>query len=103
MVVDADHHLALAAAHGLGHRLVLLKAEGDAIAFSLPVGRVRIEEGMGTVILGQALQPGQVLHQGAGSQAQMGGREVLLDAEKVDRWRGGGRAKALPFNLPPKA
>lgn len=38
VVIDADHHPALAAPHEVGHALVLLEREVDSIAGGLPVG-----------------------------------------------------------------
>lgn len=46
VVVDADHHLALAPTHEVGHVLVLLEGEVDAIAGSLPLRRVHVKEGV---------------------------------------------------------
>jgi len=50
MVVDADHHLALATSHKVGHALVVLKRKVDAIALCLPVRRVHVVEGVGPVV-----------------------------------------------------
>lgn len=66
VVVDADHHLALAAAHGLGQLLVLVEVERHAVAFGLPVRWVGIKEGMRAVVAFQALLPRQVLDIGTG-------------------------------------
>lgn len=37
VIIDADHHLALAAPHEVGHSLVVVEGEVDAVAGGLPV------------------------------------------------------------------
>lgn len=50
MIVDTDHHPALAPPHEVGHPLVLLEWEVDAIARGLPVRRVHVEERVRSVV-----------------------------------------------------
>ncbi|MNC78477.1 hypothetical protein D3C75_1306960 [compost metagenome] len=80
MVVNADHHPALATAHEVGHAFVVLKRKVHAVAGGLPIRRVHVMEGVGSVIAFGAFQPRQIFHVGTG-QALPGGREVLLDAQ----------------------
>jgi len=65
MIVDADHHPTLAPAHEVGHALVLLDGEVDAIAGSLPIRRVHVEERVCSIIALGAGEPGQTLDIGA--------------------------------------
>ncbi len=98
VIVNADHHLAFATAHELGHPFVVLEWEVNAIAGGLPVRRVHVVEGVGTVIALSAFKPGEVFDVGAG-QALPGGREVFLDPQQVDGRAGGGGAEGLPGDL----
>ena len=66
VIVDADHHLAAAAPHDRSHRLVLVQLERDAVAFYLPIGRIKVKERVGPVVALDALLPVQVLDRGAG-------------------------------------
>lgn len=94
IVVDADHHPALAPAHELGHSLVIIEQEIHAVAGRFPVRRVHVMEGVRTVVAFCAFEPGQVFHVGAG-QALPGGGQVLLDPQQVDGRAGGGGAEGL--------
>ena len=79
VVVDADHHFAFAAAHEVGHPFIVLERKVHAVAGGLPVRRIHIVEGVGTVVAFRAFKPGEVFDVGAG-QALPCGREVFLDA-----------------------
>lgn len=79
MIVDADHHLSFAPAHEVGHPFVVLKRKVDAIAGGLPVRRIHVMEGVGTVVAFRTFKPGEIFDVGAG-QALPRGREVFLDA-----------------------
>lgn len=61
VVVDADHHLALAAPHELGHALVVLERKVDAVAGGLPIRWVHIVERVHSIITLGTVLPGQVL------------------------------------------
>ena len=98
MVVDADHHPALAATHEVGHSLVVLEREVHAVAGGLPVRGVHVMEGMGTVIAFGAFKPGKVFDVGTG-QALPGGREVFLNPQQVDGRASGRGAERLPCDL----
>lgn len=98
VVVDADHYLALAAAHEVGHPFVALERKVDAIAGGLPVRRIHVVERVGTIVAFSAFKPGEVFDVGAG-QALPRGREVFLDAQQVDGRGGGRRAESLPGDL----
>lgn len=98
VVIDADHHLPLAAPHEVGHTLVVLEGEIHPIALGLPVRRVHVEKGVRPVIPLGTVQPGQILDVDAG-QALPGGREVLFDPQQVDGRRRRGRAERLPGHL----
>ncbi|MNR59497.1 hypothetical protein D3C85_1807630 [compost metagenome] len=50
VVVDAYHHLAFTAAHEVGHPFIVLKRKVHPIAGGLPVRRVHVVKGMGTVV-----------------------------------------------------
>ena len=79
VVVNADHHLALAATHEIGHALVLLEGEVDAVAGGLPVWGIHIEKRVCSIVALGAGEPGQVLDVGAGEALPRGGK-VLLNA-----------------------
>lgn len=83
MVIDADHHLAFAAPHEVGHPLVILERKVHAIASGLPVRRVHVMKGMGSVVAFGAFQPGKVFDVGA-RQALPGSREVFFNPQQVD-------------------
>ncbi|MCY1464285.1 hypothetical protein D9M71_822870 [compost metagenome] len=57
MVVDANHHLALAATHEIGHPLVVLERKIHPIASGLPIRRVHVVKGMSAVVTFGALEP----------------------------------------------
>lgn len=59
VIVDADHYPALAAPHEVGHPLVLLEREVDAVAGGLPVRRVHVEERVRSIVALGAIEPGQ--------------------------------------------
>lgn len=98
VIVDADHHLALATAHEVGHALVLLEGKVHPVASGLPIRRVHVEERVRSIIALGAGEPGQVLDIGAGEALPRGG-QVLLDAQKVDGRTGGGGTERLPRDL----
>ncbi|MNE19827.1 hypothetical protein D3C80_1129240 [compost metagenome] len=98
MVVDADHHLALAAAHEVRHAFVFLEREIHAIAGGLPVRRVHVEERVRSIIAFGASEPGQVLDVGAG-EALPGSRQILFDAQQVDGRPSGGSTECLSGDL----
>lgn len=98
VVVDADHHLALAPSHEVGHPLVLLEGEVHAIAGGLPVRRVHVEEGVRSIVALRAGEPGQVLDIGTGEALPCGG-QILLDAQQVDGRSGGSGTERLPRDL----
>ena len=58
MIVDADHNLAFAATHEVSHPFVILERKIHPIASGLPVGRVHVVKGMGTVVAFGAFKPG---------------------------------------------
>ena len=58
---------------------------------------------MGPVVAVDAGGPVELLYIGAGCQAQVGGGEVLFDAQQVDRRGGCGRAEGLASHLAAKA
>ena len=62
MVVDAEHHPALASAHKFGYPFVVLKTKLDPIPRHLPVRRVHIVEGMRPVITLGAFIPRQIFY-----------------------------------------
>lgn len=78
IVVDADHNLTFALAHEVSHPLVIPKRKIHTIAGGLPVRRVDVVKGMGTIIALRVFQPGEVFDVGT-RQALLGGREVFLD------------------------
>lgn len=88
MVVDADHDLPFATSHELGDALIVFKGKIHAIACRLPVRRIHVVKGVGTVVALSAVQPRKVLNVGAG-QPLPSGRQVFFDAQQVD-CRGGG-------------
>ena len=102
MVVDADHHLAFATAHEIGHPFVVFEREIHAIAGSLPVRRIHVVERVGTVVAFSAFKPGKIFDVGAG-QALPRSRQVLLDPQQVDGRAGRCSAKRLPCNLASKS
>lgn len=98
VVVDADHHLALAAAHEVGHALVLFEGEVHAVTGSLPIRRVHVEERVRSIIALSAGEPGQVLDVGAG-EALPRGEKVFLNAQQVDSWPSSCCTEGLPGDL----
>ena len=99
VVVQAQNGLAFQSPHQLGHLLVLSEFKLHAITGRLPVRRVQVKQCVRPVISLHALVPVQVFDVGSG-QSQVRGRQVLLDAHQVERWRGDGRAPVLPVDLP---
>ena len=99
VIVDADHHLALAAAHEVSHPLIVLEREIHAVTGGLPVRRVHIEEGVRAVVFCNANIPRKVLDGGA-RQTEVRRREVLLDPTQVDDGSRGGGTEVLTSNLP---
>ena len=79
VVVDADHHFAFTPTHEVGHPLIVLKRKVHAITSGLPVRRIHVVEGVGTVVAFGAFKPGKVFDVGAGQALPRGG-EVLFDA-----------------------
>lgn len=65
MVIDADHYLPLAAAHEVGHPLVLFEQEVHAVALGLPVRRVHVMKGVRAIVALNALKPRQILNIGS--------------------------------------
>lgn len=51
VVVDATHHLALAAPHEIGHQLIVLKGEVHYIASGLPVKRIHAVKGARPIVI----------------------------------------------------
>ena len=100
VVVDGEDRLAFHGPHVLGHEVVLLDAEGDAVTFGLPVRRVQEEECAGPVVLLDALLPVEVLDVTPG-QPHVGLAQVLLDPGEVEsgRTRGCG-AEGAAVDLP---
>ena len=82
MVVDADHHLAFATAHEIGHPLIVFERKVHAIASGLPVRRVHVMKGMGAVVTFSAFKPGKIFDVGTG-QTLPSGREVFLDRSRL--------------------
>lgn len=72
VVVDANHHLAFAAPHEVGHALVVFERKVHAIAGGLPVRWVHIVKGVGTVVAFGAFQPGEILDVGTGQTLPRG-------------------------------
>lgn len=58
VVVDADHHPALAAPHEHGHLLVVLEGEVDTVTCRLPVRRVHVVKRVRSIVAFSAFQPG---------------------------------------------
>lgn len=102
VIVDADHHLAFAAARKVGHALIVLERTFHAIAGGMPVRRVQVVKGMGTVVTFSTFKPGEIFDVGAG-QALPGGREVFLDPQQVDSRTCGSGTKRLSRHLAGKA
>ncbi|CAI8789163.1 hypothetical protein EMIT0P171_190078 [Pseudomonas sp. IT-P171] len=98
MVVDADHDLAFAATHEVGHPLVVLERKVHAVPGGLPVRRVHIVESVSAVITLRAFKPREIFNVGAG-QALPGGREVLLDPQQVDGRSSRRSTERLPGDL----
>jgi len=98
MVVNAHHDLTLTAAHEIGHSLVLLERKIHTIAGGLPVRRIHVEERVHSIVALGAIEPGQVLDVGAGEALPRGG-QVLLNAQQIDGWPGGGSTERLPGDL----
>ena len=98
MVVDADHHLAFAAAHEVCHSFVILERKVHSIAGGLPVRWIHVVEGVGPVVAFSAFKPGKVFDVGAG-QALPSGREVFLDPQQVDGRGSRRRAERLTGDL----
>ena len=94
MVVDADHHLALAATHEVGHPLVVLERKVHAVAGGLPVRRVHVVKRVRTIIAFSTFKRGEVFDVSTGL-ALPAGREVFLDPQQVD----GRSSRRGPSNL----
>ena len=94
MVVDADHHLALAATHEVGHPLVVLDRKVHAVAGGLPVIRAPVVKRLRTIIAFSTFKQVEVFDVSTG-QALRGGREALLDPQQVD----GRSSRRGPSNL----
>jgi hypothetical protein len=77
MVVDAEHHLALAATHEVGHPLVVLERKVHSVAGGLPVRRIHVVKRVRTIIAFSTFKRGEVFDVSTG-QAQPGGREAFL-------------------------
>jgi len=82
VVVDGEDGVALEGAHGAGDALVFAERERGAVALGLPVGRVEVEQGVGTVVAVDAVVPGEVLDDDLG-QTQVGGTQLVFDAQQV--------------------
>lgn len=98
VVVDADHHLAFAPTHKVGHALVLFEGEVNAVTGGLPVRGVHVEERVRSIVALGAGEPGQVLDVGAGKPLPRSG-QILLDAQQVDGRPGGSGTERLPGDL----
>jgi len=98
MVVDAYHYLAFAAAHEVSHPLIVLERKVHPIAGGLPVRRVHVVEGVGTVVAFGAFKPREIFDVGT-RQTLPGGREVFLNAQQVDGRASGGGTEGLPGDL----
>lgn len=98
MIVDADHHLALAAPHEVGHPLVLFERKSDTVAGGLPLRRIHVMEGVHPVITLRALKPGEVFNKGH-RQPLPCCRQVLLNPQQVDGRPGGRSAEGLARDL----
>lgn len=98
MIVDADHHPTLAAAHEVGHELVVLEWKIHPIACGLPVRRVHVEERMRSIVALSTVEPGQVLHVSTGETLPCS-RQILFNAQQVDGWSGGRGSKRLSSDL----
>ena len=98
MVIDANHHPPFAAPHKISHALVVFKREVNSVASGLPVRRVHVVEGVGTVVAFGAFEPGEVFDVGTG-QTLPGGREVFLDSQQINGRACGGGTECLPGDL----
>ena len=98
MVIDADHHLALAPPHEVGHAFVLLKRKVHTVADGLPVRRIHVEERMRSIVALGTGKPGQMLHVRAGKPLPCR-RQVFLNTQKVDCWTCGGGTECLTGEL----
>lgn len=101
VVVDANHHFSFAAAHEVGHPLVVLEQKVHPITCGLPVRRVHVMEGMGAVVTFSAFKPREVFDVGA-RKALPRGREVFLDAQQVDGRPSSSGTERLPGDLASK-
>ena len=98
LIIDTDHHPALASPHKLSHALVLLEREVHTIASGLPVEWIHVEERMRSIVALGTVEPGQVLDVGTGEALPRGG-QVLLDAQQVDGRPSGRSTERLPGDL----
>jgi len=98
VVIDADHHLAFAAAHEVGHPFVVLERKVHSIAGRLPIRRIHVMESVGTVVTFRAFKPGEIFDVGAG-QPLPSGREIFLDPQQVDCRASGRGAECLSGDL----
>ena len=98
MAVDADHHLSLAATQDVGHPLVVLERKVHAVAGSLPVRRIHVMEGMGSIVAFGAFKPREILNVGA-RQALPSSQEVSLDPQQIYGRSGGRLTERLPADL----
>jgi len=90
VIVDADHHLALAAAHEVGHALVLLKRENPRRSQRSASRGVHVEECVCLILALGAGEPGQVLDVSAVEALPRCGK-ILLDTQQIEsRPRSGG-------------
>ena len=101
VIIDADHDLPFAAPHKVSHTLVILEGKVHAITRRLPVRRVHVVKGVGTVVAFSTGQPGQVFNVGAG-QPLPRCRQVFLDPQQVDSRTCGRGAERLSSDLASK-
>lgn len=101
VIVEANDRPPLQARHQGRHLLVLLDAEVNAVSFGLPIRRIQVKQRMRAVVPLHELVPVHVLDVGA-RQPQVRGRQVLLNAQQVDRGRGRRGAPGLPLDLATK-
>jgi len=98
VIVDADHHPALAPTHEVGHALVLLEGEVHSVAGGLPIRRVHVEERVRSIIAFGASEPRQILDIGAGETLPRSGK-VLFNTQQVGSRPSGRRTEGLPGDL----
>src|SRR5260364_159922 len=92
MVIDRDHHLALAVAHDFGYTLILLEFEGDIVACHLPIRWIKVKEGVGPVVALYTVLPVKVLDRHA-AQTQIRLGYTFFNAQQMDGRPGGGCSK----------